>query len=176
MARAFEGALGASDLVVAIGGVSVGDHDLVRPVLEDLRVEIDFWKVAIKPGKPLLLGRRGDTVFLGIPGNPASAMVTFGLFGVPLLRVMQGDTGAIPSPMRARAGQDIRHSPGRRDFVRVAIRRSADGLVATPLDSQTSGATTSMAGADALACIESDRGAVLAGESLDVLWLHEMGA
>jgi molybdopterin molybdotransferase len=176
MTHAFEGALGASDLLVTIGGVSVGDHDLVRPVLEELGAEIDFWKVAIKPGKPLLVGRRGATIILGIPGNPASAMVTFALFGVPLLRAMQGDSRAIPSPMRARAGSDIRHSPGRLDFVRVTVRRDVDGLVATPIKSQASGSPTSMADADALACIEAERGAVLAGETLDVLWLDELGA
>ena len=176
MARAFEGALGASDLVVTIGGASVGDADLVRPVLEQLGVAIDFWKVAIKPGKPMLVGRRGDTVVLGVPGNPAAAMVTFALFGVPLLRAMQGDTRAVPPPMRARLAADVAHSPGRLEFIRVTLRRDADGLVAVPLASQASGSATSVAGADGLACIESLRGTVLAGEALDVLWLDELGA
>jgi molybdopterin molybdotransferase len=176
MARAFEEALRASDLLVTIGGVSVGDHDLVRPVLEELGAEIDFWKVSIKPGKPILVGRRGDTVILGLPGNPASAMVTFALFGVPLLRAMQGDTHAVPFPMRARMAQDVPHTPGRLEFLRVSLRRDVDGLVAIPIKSQASGSPTSMAGADALACIEVERGPVLAGEALDILWLDELGA
>jgi molybdopterin molybdotransferase len=176
MALAFEGALRGTDLLVSIGGVSVGDHDLVRPVLEDLGARIDFWKVAIKPGKPLLVGTRGDAVVLGLPGNPVSAMVTFALFGVPLLRAMQGDTRPFPSPMRARASRDIAHQPGRLDFVRVTIAREADGLVATPVKSQSSGAPSSAADADALLCIEAERGGLKAGDTADILWLDELSA
>src|SRR5690606_31040069 len=87
--RAFAAALGEADVVVTIGGVSVGDHDLVRPALEAIGVTLDFWRVAMKPGKPLAVGRyarpgRREAIVLGLPGNPASAMVTFALFGVPL--------------------------------------------------------------------------------------------
>jgi molybdopterin molybdotransferase len=176
MVRAFESALHGTDLLVTVGGVSVGDHDLVRPVLEELGARIDFWKVAIKPGKPLLVGRRGDAILLGLPGNPTSAMVTFALFGVPLLRAMQGDVRPTCAPMRAHLSHDITHQPGRLDFVRATVAREKSGLVATPLSNQASGATTSMAGADALVCIEVDRGNALAGELVDLLWLHEIGA
>jgi len=175
MKTAFEEAIRGSDLLVTIGGVSVGDHDLVRPVLLELGARIDFWKVKVKPGKPLLVGVRGDALVLGLPGNPSSALVTFALFGVPLLRAMQGDLRAITKPMKARASRDIPHSPGRLDFVRVTVAREG-GLVATPLDNQASGAATSMADADALACIEEQRGAVRAGEDVDILWLDELGA
>ncbi len=176
MVPAFESALRGSDLLVSIGGVSVGDHDLVRPVLEELGARIDFWKVAIKPGKPLLVGRRGDSVILGLPGNPVSAMVTFALFGVPLLRTMQGDARPVAAPMRARVARDIAHSPGRLDFVRVTVSREADGLVAASLPNQASGAPVSLAGADALLCIDAARGPVKAGETADILWLDELGA
>jgi molybdopterin molybdotransferase len=176
MTRAFEGALRGSDLLVTIGGVSVGDHDLVRPVLEALGAEIDFWKVAIKPGKPLLVGRRGDTIILGLPGNPASAMVTFALFGVPLLRTLQGDSRPLATPMRARASQGIPHSPGRFEFVRVTVARDGGEWLFTPVANQASGATVSMARADGLACVAAERRDVLAGESVDVLWLDELGA
>jgi molybdopterin molybdotransferase len=176
MVRAFEAALHGTDLLVTIGGVSVGDHDLVRPVLEDLGARIDFWKVAIKPGKPLLVGRRGDAILLGLPGNPTSAMVTFALFGVPLLRAMQGDTRPAFAPMRAQLARDVAHQPGRLDFVRAMVARERSGLLAIPLSNQASGATTSMAGADALFCIEADRGNALAGEWVDLLWLNELGA
>ena len=85
--RAFAAALDESDVVVTIGGVSVGDHDLVRPALEAVGVTLEFWRVAIKPGKPLAIGRfprsgRRDAIVVGLPGNPASAMITFALFGV----------------------------------------------------------------------------------------------
>jgi molybdopterin molybdotransferase len=175
MKDAFEGALKGTDLLVTIGGVSVGDHDLVRPVLLEIGARIDFWKVAVKPGKPLLVGQRGDALILGLPGNPSSAMVTFALFGVPLLRAMQGDLRAVTAPMKARAAREIPHSPGRLEFVRVTVARE-DGLVVTPLPNQASGAATSMAEADALACIEASRGPVLAGEAVDILWLDELGA
>jgi molybdopterin molybdotransferase len=176
MTRAFDDALKGTDVLVTIGGVSVGDHDLVSPVLEGLGAQIDFWRVAIKPGKPLLVGRRGDAVILGVPGNPSSAMVTFALFGVPLLRTLQGDSSALPVPMEARASRDIPHSPGRLDFVRVTVTRGEGGLVATPMQNQASGASTSMAGADALALIAATRGPVIAGETLDILWLDELSA
>lgn len=176
MARAFEAALRGTDLLVTVGGVSVGDHDLVRPVLEDLGARIDFWKVAIKPAKPLLVGRRGDAILLGVPGNPASALVAFALFGVPLLRAMQGDTRPAFAPMRAQLSHDVAHKPGRLDFIRATVAREKSGLIATALSNQASGATTSMAGADALVCIEADRARALAGESVDLLWLDEIGA
>jgi molybdopterin molybdotransferase len=176
MLRAFEGALHGTDLLVSIGGVSVGDHDLVRPVLEELGAEIDFWKVAIKPGKPLLVGRRGDAVVLGLPGNPASAMITFALFGVPLLRAMQGDLAPLPAPMRARLSKDVAHQPGRLELLRASVISEGDGLVATPLGNQASGASTSMAEADALVCIDAERGAVKSGEVVDILWLDDLCA
>ncbi len=176
MTRAFEAALRGTDLLVTVGGVSVGDHDLVRPVLEDLGAVIDFWKVSIKPGKPLLVGTRGDAILLGVPGNPTSAMVTFALFGIPLLRAMQGDARPSCAPMRAQLSHDVAHKPGRIDFIRATVARETTGLIATPLANQASGATTSMAGADALVRLEADRGDALAGEWVDVLWLSELGA
>ena len=94
VARALEG----TEVLLTIGGVSVGDHDVVRPALERVGVVLDFWKVAIKPGKPLVVGRAPGARVLGLPGNPASALVTFALFGAPLLRALQGD--ARPHAMR----------------------------------------------------------------------------
>jgi molybdopterin molybdotransferase len=176
LTRALESALPASDLLVTIGGVSVGDHDLVRPALEALGATIEFWKVAIKPGKPLLVGRRGDTLVLGLPGNPASAIVTFALFGLPLLRTMQGDLHPRTHPMSGICETEIPHVPGRTEFVRVAVTRENTELRVRPIPNQASGASTSMARADALACVEQDRGPVLAGERVDVLFLDELGA
>jgi molybdopterin molybdotransferase len=171
---AFETALAGADLLVTIGGVSVGDHDLVRPVLEELGARIDFWKVAMKPGKPLLAGKRGDAVVLGLPGNPSSAMVTFALFGVPLLRAMQGDTRPLPAPMRARLARDFAHAPGRTEFIRATTAWDAEELVATPLPNQASGASASVAGADALVRIDAERGAVRAGDRVEVFALDEL--
>ncbi len=179
---AFERALDEADVVVTVGGVSVGDHDLVRPALEAAGVTIDLWRVAIKPGKPLVVGRRPgrpgarDTIVLGLPGNPASAMVTFAIFGVPLLRALQDDRRPFPPFLRARTTRPLAHDPGRLELARATLEPRGDGLWVTPLPNQASGAPTSVAQADALVCVASDRGDVEAGDEVDVLLLERLGA
>jgi len=175
-ARAFDGALATSDLVVSIGGVSVGDHDVVREALDQAGVELDFWRVAMKPGKPLAVGRRGRTVVLGLPGNPASAMVTFALFGVPLLRAMQGDADPFPVPTRARSAVAIDRQPGRTEFVRAVVRSDPSGPTVTPLKNQASGALTAMADANALLVLAADVAHVDAGADVEVHRLEDLGA
>jgi molybdopterin molybdotransferase len=177
--RAFASALADADVVITIGGVSVGDHDLVRPALEAVGVLLDFWRVAIKPGKPLAVGRfaregRREAIVLGLPGNPASAMVTFALFGVPLLRALQGDQRPFPPLGRARMTRAHAHDPGRLEFVRASLTQGDDGLRATTFGNQASGAITSMAQANALVCIPADSGGVPAGAEVDVLLLSDL--
>lgn len=147
---AIEDALRSSDVLVTIGGVSVGDHDVVKPALEAAGVTLDFWKVAMKPGKPLAVGRRGDTRVLGLPGNPVSALVTFLLFGVPLLRALAGDRAPIEPRGTARLGRAIERKPGRREFYRATLSHDARGAIATPLRNQASGAMVALAQCDAL--------------------------
>ncbi len=166
---AVERGLAASDLLVTVGGVSVGDHDVVRPALEQAGVELGFWKVAIKPGKPLALGRAGRVRVLSLPGNPASSMVTFALFGLPLLRTMQGDNHPLPMLLRARLGAGIRRKPGRLEFVRSRLAMASGALTVVPLSNQASGAVTSMAWSDALAIVPAEATSVAEGEMLDVL-------
>lgn len=179
--RAFASALADADVVVTIGGVSVGDHDLVRPALEAVGVQLEFWRVAIKPGKPLAVGRlprpgRRDGLVLGLPGNPTSALVTFALFGVPLLRALQGDAHPLPRARRARMLHAYAHEPGRLELARASLSYG-DGaqLVVTPLGNQASGAATSMASADALALIPAEVSSVPAGAEVDVLLLADLG-
>ncbi len=172
---AIEEALRSTDVLVTIGGASVGDHDLVRPCLEAAGVVLDFWKVAMKPGKPLMVGRKGDTVVLGLPGNPASAMVTFALFGIPLLRALQGDRQTIAQAVPARLLAPIRHTPGRVEFARATLSRDGAVLGVTPLANQASGAVTSMAAADALLCIPEEAGALEVGATVDVTPFSELG-
>jgi molybdopterin molybdotransferase len=173
--RAFASALEQSDVVVTIGGVSVGDHDLVRPALEAVGVKLDFWRVAMKPGKPLAVGQfpragRRDVIVLGLPGNPASAMVTFALFGVPLLRALQGDPRPVPAALKARAVRAYVHDPGRTEFVRGLLGRADDGTATiTMLANQASGAVTTMAEADALAVIPAESTGIPAGGEIDVI-------
>jgi len=167
-------ALRGSDLVITIGGVSVGDRDVIRPALEAAGVTLDFWRVKIKPGKPLVVGRAGATHVLGLPGNPASASLTFLLFGAPLLRTLQGDAAPLPARLWARMLAPIRREPGREEFVRARLEISKDGLAAHPLPNQASGAVTSFAEADALVVVPADRDRVDVGEALEVIRLADV--
>jgi len=160
-------ALAESDVLVTVGGVSVGDHDVVRPALEAAGVKLSFYKVRIKPGKPLVFGMLDETRVLGLPGNPASALVTFTLFGVPLLRALQGDR----RPLRElvlELGAPLSHKPGRRGYYRARI----EGRRVLPLENQASGAPTGMAWADALIVAPEDHASFAVGEAVTVLPLE----
>src|SRR5262249_892691 len=156
-------------------------HDVVKPALAAAGVTLDFWRVAIKPGKPLAIGRkprpgRREAIAFGVPGNPASALVTFSLFGVPLLRPLQGDAPPFPAFGRARIAQALAHGPGRREFARAVLSSAEGGLRVTPFDNQASGAVTSMARADALIVVPEDSGGVGEGDEVDVLLLSDLEA
>ncbi len=166
-------ALQGTDLLVTIGGVSVGDHDVVRPALERAGVTLEFWKVAIKPGKPLALGRAGSTRVLALPGNPASSMVTFSLFALPLLRAMQGDRKPLPVTLRAPLAAGIHRKPGRLEFMRARLEMVDGGVAVRVLANQASGAGTSMAWADALALVGPDVTSLAPGDIIDVLRLTD---
>jgi molybdopterin molybdotransferase len=153
--------------------VSVGDHDVVRPALERAGVELSFWKVAMKPGKPLAVGRRGATHVLGLPGNPVSALVTFLLFGMPLIRALAGDRAPLPRPLRARLTRDVARSPGRTEFARVTLDQDGDEPTATPLANQASGAMIALATCDGLAVIPAELGNVPAGTWVSVIRLAD---
>lgn len=172
--RAVEEALRGCDLVVTVGGVSVGDRDVVRPALEAAGVTIDFWRVKIKPGKPLAVGRAGAAHVLGLPGNPASASLTFLLFGVPLLRALQGDLAPLPARLRAASRTAIRREPGREEFLRARLERSDGGLAVRVLPNQASGAVTSFAEAEALAVVPAERASIDEGDLLDVIRLADV--
>lgn len=182
--EAVEEALRGADLCVTIGGVSVGDRDVVRPALEAAGVTLDFWRVAIKPGKPLCVGRAGSTHVLGLPGNPASASLTFLLFGVPLLRALQGDATPLPRRLAARAAGSLRRRPGRVEFLRARLegaslmesepQRGGGELRARILPNQSSGAVTSFAEADALLIVPADRDRVDDGDELSAIRIAEI--
>ncbi len=164
-------ALRGSDVVVTIGGVSVGDRDVMRAALEAAGVVIDFWRVKIKPGKPLAVGRAGGVHVLGLPGNPASASLTFLLFGMPLLRALQGDAAPLPPRLRAAIRTTLVREPGREEFLRARLEvgevgaEAARELGVRTLPNQSSGAVTTFAEADALAVVPADRGRVDRGRS-----------
>ncbi|MGN6269320.1 MAG: molybdopterin molybdotransferase MoeA [Sphingomonas sp.] len=110
------------DILVTTGGASVGDHDLVRPALEAAGGTIDFWRIALRPGKPMLAGRLGETVVLGLPGNPVSAFVTTLLFVKPLIAAMAGAADPLPRTFAAPLGEAIPANGDRTDYLRAELR------------------------------------------------------
>lgn len=150
----------SADLVVTIGGASVGDHDLVRPALAALGATIDFWRVAMKPGKPLLGGRLGEAVVLGLPGNPASAFVTAILFLLPLVRALGGAAAPLPGIGRARLGDELAPGGPRTEFLRA---RMEDGA-AVPFTDQDSASLATLAAASHLVVRDIDTPAARVGD------------
>lgn len=142
-------------LIISTGGVSVGEEDHVRAAVT-AEGRLDLWKIALKPGKPLAFGSVGETLFLGLPGNPQSVWVTFQVLGRPFLRRLQGELDVLPRPLLLPAGFARDKPQGRREYLRVRIRPDMNGhaaLVAHP--HQGSGALSSAAWADGLALVEA---------------------
>jgi molybdopterin molybdotransferase len=164
--QALERAL-AADVVVGCGGVSVGEHDHVRPALAELGVEEVFWGVALRPGKPTWFGTRDGTLVFGLPGNPVSAMVTFQLFVRPAIRALVGTTDE-PASATAILDEDYFKRPGRAHLVRCRLELHDDGWHARPTGEQGSHMLTSMLGADALAVIPTAAETVRAGERVTI--------
>ena len=172
MVEAVRAALSSTDLLLTVGGVSVGDHDVVRPALERAGIALDFWKVAMKPGKPLAVGRSAHAHVLGLPGNPASAIVTFALFGMPLLRAMQGDARPRATPLRAALTHDCKRSPDRLELARAILEVKDGALVVRTLANQSSGAATSLASSDSVAVLPAGSAPLRAGTIVDVVrWI-----
>lgn len=146
----------AFDIVITTGGVSVGAFDYVKEALEALGAETKFWRVAMKPGKPVVLSRLRDRLIFGLPGNPVSAFVSFHLFVRPALRKALGEEGELfPTPVRMRLASPLRSFADRRVYYRVRAAVREGELVAHALASQGSGSLTSMVGANALAIVEA---------------------
>ena len=137
-----------ADLIVTIGGASVGDHDLVAKAAEGLGLQRNFWKIAMRPGKPLMAGRMGQTVLLGLPGNPVSAFVCAHLFLRPMLRAMQGDPDPAPMTLSATLGADIGETGPRTHYMRAKLTGTPPLI--TPFPRQDSALLTVLAEADAL--------------------------
>ncbi len=140
------GDAGHYDVILTSGGASVGDHDLVQDALKAAGAEIDFWRVAMRPGKPLMAARIGTTVVLGLPGNPSSAFVTAFLFLLPLIRHLAGSTAPYPAVALAPVTTDIPAGDNRSEYVRALIE---NGRIA-PFGKQDSGIITPLVQANAL--------------------------
>ena len=160
----------AADVLVTSGGVSVGEHDLVREAERRLGVEEVFWRVAIKPGKPVSFGVRGETLVFGLPGNPVSTLVGCELFVKPALRALQGLADPLPRFEPGRLATGLRRNEERDEFVRARSRVDDDALVLEPVVGQESHMIVRSGAADALVHIPRGNGELAAGST--VRWLR----
>jgi len=171
--RAFATAAANADVVITSGGVSVGEADYVKQLLDKLG-EVVFWKIAMKPGRPLAYGRLGNAHFFGLPGNPVSVMVTFYQFVREALLHLAGQRDAPPLPMlRARLSAPVRKLPGRTEFQRAVVTRDAGGGASVRVTGdQGSGILSSMSRANCFVVLGADVGNVDAGAEVDVQLLE----
>lgn len=162
-----------ASLLVTIGGASVGEHDLVRPTLGALGATLDFYRIAMRPGKPLNFGRLGPMLVLGLPGNPASAIVCATLFLIPLIRALQGDSEAGKDhTLPARLARALPANDGREDYLRATWSFDPDGrLLADPLPDQDSSLIRVLAQAEALLIRPPHAPAAPAGSACRILKL-----
>lgn len=154
-----------ADVLITTGGVSVGEADFTKQLLDELG-EIGFWKLAIKPGKPFAFGRLPRAWFFGLPGNPVSAMVTFDQLVQPALAKLAGQQFVRPLQLQAIAAEPLKKSPGRLDFQRGILSQGPNGLEVRSTGSQDSAVFSSLSRANCYIVLERERGRVAAGETV----------
>jgi molybdopterin molybdotransferase len=158
-----------NDLVITSGGVSVGEEDHVRPAVQEIG-SLDFWKLAIKPGRPVAIGEVADVPFIGLPGNPVSAMVIFWLIGRPLILRLMGATDLSLPRFQVVSGFHHRHTPGRREFLRVRVIADSFGTMrAEAYPSVSSGMLSSLTWSDGLVEVHETVDEVNVGDVLPYL-------
>jgi molybdopterin molybdotransferase len=172
--------LGAFDygveVLITSGGASVGDRDYVQDVLRDLGVQLDFWKVLMRPGKPLMFGTRGKTLVFGLPGNPISAFVTAIVLVRPALKLMTGHTDPFWPTLGVPLAANLPANAERRHFVRAKLTRNEVGfLEALPIAETDSNHSSSLAEADALIVQPENSGVIPAGEIVEIIPLTMVG-
>lgn len=171
---ALHDAAAGHDLIITSGGVSLGEEDHITGVVESLG-SIDFWRLAIKPGRPMALGKVIDTAFVGLPGNPVAAMVTFMRIARPLILILSGRANVDPRAFKVPAAFDMKKKPGRREWLRASLESGDDGqLHATKYPQQGSGVLTSMVASHGLVELPEDMVAVEKGQLVDFLPFTEM--
>ena len=155
------------DILVTTGGASVGDHDLVRPALEAAGGTTDFWRIALRPGKPMMAGRLGDAITVGLPGNPVSAFVTATLFVLPLVAHLSGAADPLPPLVTARLGEDLPANNDRTDYLR-AVLRDGSAYASTIQDSSM---LLTLARSSCLIVRPAHAPAARAGDSAEILMI-----
>ncbi|WP_428374946.1 molybdopterin molybdotransferase MoeA [Lichenicoccus sp.] len=164
------------DMLVTIGGASVGDYDLVQAGLGARGFAMDFWKIAMRPGKPLMHGRIGDTPVLGLPGNPVSALVCAVLFLLPAIARLSGDSIAQPEIEAARLGAPVPRNDHRADHLRASLSRDADGMhLVVPFERQDSGMLRRLALSEALVLRAPQAPALEPGDQVGIIRLDRLG-
>jgi molybdopterin molybdotransferase len=161
------------DVLLTVGGVSVGDYDFVKEAYDKVGITAGFWKVRIKPGKPLIFGMHDKTPVIGLPGNPMSAMVTFEALVRPGLRKMLGDSKPFRMRHDVSLAVDHRHGTGRLELARARVVMQNGKLTATPQRLHDSGSLLSWVGIDALLLLAEDRATYAAGETVPALLLRD---
>ena len=156
------------DVLITSAGASVGERDFAKEALEALGVKMDFWKVAMKPGKPLAVGRRNSTYVFGLPGNPTSSLVTFELFVRPALRALQG-LPAVAFVLGGRLAVPIKKAAGLRHFIRATVELRGGELWATALSTQSSGALSSAASATHLISVPPETLVLAVGDPITLI-------
>ena len=158
----------SADAIITSGGVSVGEADFVKETLGTLG-EVNFWKIAMKPGRPLAFGRVQDAVFFGLPGNPVSVMVTFYQFVQPALQRMMGQSKVEAMTFKVPCATPLKKRPGRMEFQRGILKRQADGsLVVHSTGDQGSGILSSMSRANCFIILPDESGSIAAGTLVEV--------
>ena len=166
MSAAFNQAARVADVVLTSGGVSVGDADYVKDIVRT-EGKVDFWKLAIKPGRPLAFGTLGDAVFFGLPGNPVAVMVTFYQFVQPALRYLRGETTLRPARFRVPCTSAMKKRPGRTEYQRGLLQTDADGnLQVSVTGAQGSGILSSMSTANCFIVLPEHSTAVTPGDTV----------
>ncbi len=160
-----------ADVLVTSGGASVGEHDLVQRALRAEGLELSFWRVALRPGRPMMHGRLGGMQVLGVPGNPVSSYVCAFLFLVPLIRRLCGRGDVEPVPEPALLGRDLPENDERADYLRATVATGPDGPVATPVPAQDSSLMAPLAKADCLLIRAPHAPAAVAGSRCVILKL-----
>ena len=172
IAEAFSKAQAKNDLLITSGGVSVGEADYIKTILEDFG-NVNFWKVAIKPGRPLTFGNLGNTLFFGLPGNPVSVMVTFYQFVQPAIKKLSADCSGLPLTVKITSISKLKKKPGRVEFQRGIIEKdSNNNITVRKTGPQGSGILRSMSEANCFIVLPLDNEGVEPGDLVDVQIFH----